>query len=75
MTYLHCSRCIRDAMKLQVPPRDYARLEVALTTHGLLINCKRHDAPVTTITPDQLREWIAHPPGCEMCRLGIHHEH
>lgn len=66
--YMHCRRCVE---RKQSPPR----IDVGLTSSGLLLWCERHDEPIAHITPDQLRDLLASGPVCSICGQSGPHMH
>lgn len=47
--YLHCEKCLKE-IPPNTAPRDWARLNVGFTAHGIQIWCVRHDLNVDDIT-------------------------
>ncbi len=46
--YFHCKKCM-DELPYDTSPRDYQRLQVGWTLHGLQVWCNRHDVNIVHI--------------------------
>ncbi len=46
--FFHCGLCL-DELPKDIPPREYASLEVGYTATGLQVWCKRHEVNVIHI--------------------------
>ncbi len=57
--FIHCRQCATRGQT--------QRLEVGLTTAGLVVQCKKHGL-VGEFTPTSLAILLDHPPECECCR-------
>ena len=57
--FIHCRACTTRGQT--------ERLEVGLTSEGLLVQCKKHGL-VGEFTPDTLAALLTHPPECECCK-------
>jgi hypothetical protein len=40
--FMHCTKCI-DALVDNIPPREFARIEIGFTVKGFQVWCVRHD--------------------------------
>lgn len=70
---LHCRHCERER-PADVPPKDWARLEVLLTKQGsLTVRCLRHDLVVLNTNDLQETAVYAFKLGCGLCRTGVAH--
>ena len=69
--YVHCFKCIEETGGVNGKPYEQ-KLEVGFKFEGdttrLLINCKRHDMPITQIKLDV--EQVPHAKGCCDCNDG-----
>ena len=57
--FVHCRECAKRGQT--------QRLEVGLTTEGLVVECKKHGL-VVSFTPSSLALLLEHPPECECCQ-------
>lgn len=64
--YINCGKCLDELPEGQ-SPKEYARLNVGLTPHGIQVWCVRHDCDVIHYTLDRLTEYLKNPPKCGGC--------
>ncbi len=46
--YFHCKKCMNE-LPYEISPREYQRLQVGWTLHGLQVWCNRHDVNIIHI--------------------------
>jgi len=71
--FMCCASCERKKPS-KATRREYARLEVGLTTEGLQVWCVRCEKEVFHVTAAALASLLAEMPGCACCPGGIHVE-
>lgn len=74
MRYLCCAQCGKELPKGQ-SMKNWARLNVSVDQDGLRVSCVRHHMPVIQLDPVALLRLMETEPACEMCELGMPHEH
>ncbi len=70
-THAHCRNCAPQKPVNQ-SPEQWGRIACGLTDTGLEVWCKRCRMVIAHFTPDELRQFVDHPPSCECCPGGRH---
>ncbi len=61
--FFHCPACY-DERPSDMSPREFARLEVCLTSSGLQVTCVRHEKLLAHFRPRDLDNLLKNRPQC-----------
>ena len=62
--YMHCRKCVEEAMEKGVSPREYSDYEVGSTMKGVQVWCNRHHVNIAHI---KLENFNPEQCTCEEC--------